>query len=141
MADLVLHIQIGGHGKQNLHVDQLLQLKSTANTLFYPTRPTYEERIENSNEEEARKRIRNRGPMTDRYTWDEADRKVKSLIYLSPGTEATRIFQERNPHTLIDHCSTIELGYELGLTFTRPRNLTLDRFQLITVQQNGNTNL
>ena len=118
----------------------------------------YEERIENKSEEENRKReirnerrkvdweneckqIRSRGPMIDRYTWDEADLKVKSLTYLSLGTEATRIFHQRNPHTVIDRCSTNELVYELGLTFTRPRNLTFDRFQLNTVQQNPNKGL
>ena len=42
---------------------------------------------------------------------------------------------------MIDRCFTNELVYELGLTFTRPRNLTFDRFQLITVQQNPNENL
>ena len=42
---------------------------------------------------------------------------------------------------MINQCSTAELVYELGLTFTRPRNLTFDRFQLITVQQNPNENL
>ena len=42
---------------------------------------------------------------------------------------------------MIDHCATNELLYELGLTFTRPRNLTFDRFQLFTVQQNPNENL
>ena len=79
--------------------------------------------------------------MIDRYTWDEADLKVKSLIELSLGTEAARMFHQRNPHTLIDHCCTNEIVYELGLTFTRPRNLTFDRFQLITVQQNANESL
>ena len=76
--------------------------------------------------------------MIDRFTWDEADLKVRSLIYLSLGTEATRIFHQ---HTLIDHCSTNKLLHELGLTFTRPLNLTFDRFQLITVLQNPNKNL
>ena len=85
--------------------------------------------------------IRNRGPMIDRYTWDEADIKVKSLVYLSVGTEASRIYQQRNPHTLIDRCSTNELIYNLGKTFTRARNITFDRFQLITVQKNSNENL
>ena len=79
--------------------------------------------------------------MIDRYTWDEADLKVKALTYLSLGTEATRIFHQRNPHTMIDRFSTNELVYELGLTFTRPRNLIFDRFQLITVQQKPNENL
>ena len=134
------------------------KLKPTANDLFYPIMPTLEERIENTSEEENRKReirnerrkvdweneckqIRSRGPMIDRYTWDEADLKVKSLTYLSLGTEATRIFHQRNPHTVSDRCSTNEPVYELGLTFTRPRNLTFDRFQLITVQQNPNESL
>ena len=144
--------------KENMHVYLLLRLKPTASDLFYPIMPTIEERIENTSEEENRKReirnerrkvdweneckqIRSRGPMIDRYTWDEADPKVKSQTYLSLGTEATRIFHQRKPHTVIDRCSTNELVYELGLTFTRPRNLTFDRFQLITVQQNPNENL
>ena len=144
--------------KENLHVDQLLRLKPTAADLFYPTVPSYEDVIEGTHEEETRKRqirnerrrvdwenecraIRNRGPMLDRYTWDDADIKVKSLVYLSLGTEASRIYHQRNPHTLIDRCSTNELIYELGITFTRPRNITFDRFQLITVQQNSYENL
>ena len=144
--------------KENMHVDLLLRLKPTANDLFYPIMPTLGERIENTSEKENRKReirnerrkvdweneckqIRSRGPMIDRYTCDEADLKVKSLTYLSLGTEATRIFHQRNQHTMIDRCSTNELVYELGLIFTRPRNLTFDRFQLITVQQNPNESL
>ena len=139
-------------------VDQLLRLKPTANDLFYPVMPTFEERVENASEDEERKRkirnehrkvdweneckqIRSRGPMIDRYTWDEANLKVQSLTYLYLGTEATRIFHQQNPHTMIDHCSTNELVYKLSLTFTRPRNLTFDRFQLITVQPNPNENL
>ena len=76
--------------KENMHVDQLLRLKPTANDLFYPTIPTYEERIENSSKEEERKReirnerrkvhweneckhTENRDPLTDRYTCEEAE--------------------------------------------------------------------
>ena len=144
--------------KEKLIVDQLLRVKPTPADLFYPTVPSYEDIVEGANDEESRKRqirnkrrrvdwenecraIRNRGPMIDRYTWDDADIKVKSLIYLSLGTKASRIYHQRNPHTLIDRCSTNELIYELGITFTRPRNITFDRFQLITVQQNSNESL
>ena len=140
--------------KENMQVEQLLRNKPTLNDLFYPTIPSYEERIENSNEEEDRKRevrnerqkvdwkneckhIQNRGPMIDRYTWDQADLKIKSVIYLSLGTEAIRLFHQRNSHTIIDRCSTIALVYELGLTFTRRHSPHIDRFQLITVQQNA----
>ena len=38
--------------KENMQVGQLLRNKPTFNDLFYPTIPSYEERIENSNEEE-----------------------------------------------------------------------------------------
>ena len=143
--------------KENMQVEQLLRNKPTLNDLFYLTIPSYEEQ-KNSKDEEDRKReirnerqkvdweneckhIQNREPMIDKFTWDEADLKIKSVIYLSLGTEATRIFHQRNPHTMIDRCTTNEIVYELGLTFTRPRNLTFDRFQLITVQQNANKNL
>ena len=82
--------------KENMQVEQLLRNKPTLNDLFYPTVSSYEERIENSNEEEERKRgiknqrrkvdweneckhIQNRGPMLDKYTWDEADLKIKKV--------------------------------------------------------------
>ena len=135
-----------------------MRLKPTPADLFYPTVPSYEDIVEGANDVESRKRqirnerrrvdwenecraIRNRGPMIDRYSWDDADIKVKSLIYLSLGTEASRIYHQRNTHTNIDRCSTNELIYELGITFTRPKNITFDRFQLITVQQNSNESL
>ena len=61
--------------------------------------------------------------------------KVKSLIYLSLGAEACRTFHQRNPHTRIDRCTTNELVHELTLTFTRPGNITFDRFQFFKAQQ------
>ena len=67
--------------------------------------------------------------------------KVKSLIYLSLGAEACRTFHQRNPHTRIDRCTTNELVQELTLTFTRPRNITFDRFQLFKAQQQPNESL
>ena len=83
--------------KENLHVDQLLRLKPIDSDLFYPTVPSYEEVIERANDEETRTReirnerrrvdwenecriIRNRRPMIDRYSWDEGDIKIKSLV-------------------------------------------------------------
>ena len=79
--------------------------------------------------------------MIDRYSWDEADIKVKSLVHLSLGSEASRHYHQRNPHTLIDRRFTNELIYELGIMITRPRNITFDCFQLNTVQQNSDENL
>ena len=67
--------------------------------------------------------------------------KVKSLIYLSLGSEACRTFHQRNPHTRIDRCTTNELVHELTLTFTRPRNIIFDRFQLFKAQQQPNESL
>ena len=71
--------------KENMHVDLLRRLKPTVNDLFYPSMPTFEERVDNANEEEEIKReirnqrrkvdweneckqIRNRGAMIDGYT-------------------------------------------------------------------------
>ena len=76
--------------------------------------------------------------MIDKLPWDEADLKVKSLIYLSLGAEGTRTFHQRNPHTRIERCTTNELVNELTLTFTRPRNRTFDRFQCFKSMQQPN---
>ena len=87
------------------------------------------------------KQIEDRGPMIDRTPWDVADLKVKSLIYLSLGTEGCRTFHQRNPHSRIERCTTHELVHELSLTFTRPRNLTFDRFQFFRALQQSNESL
>ena len=133
--------------QHNLEVDKLLRLKPSRTELFYPTMPTLEDEFEIETQDEAHRReprnekrrvdweneckiIETKGPTVDRIPWDEADMKVKSLIYLSLGAEACRTFHQSNPHTKIDRCSTHELVHGLSLTFTRPRNITFDRFQL-----------
>ena len=144
--------------RDNIVVDKLLKLKPTRAELFYPTLPTYEDPFEGETEDEERQReqrnekrkvdweneckqVEYRGPMINRTPWDEADLKVKSLIYLSLGTEGCRTYHQRNPHTRIEHCTTNELVHELSLTFTRPRNLTFDRFQFFRALQQSNETL
>ena len=141
--------------RDNLQVDKLLRLKPTRTELHYPPLPTYEEPFEGEKIDEERQRdqrnekrkvdwendckqIEQKGPMIDRIPWDEADLKVKSLIYLSLGAEGTRTYHQRNPHTKIERCTTHELVQELTLTFTRPRNTTFDRFQCFKAMQQPN---
>ena len=76
--------------------------------------------------------------MIYKLSWDEADLKVKSLIYLSLGAEGNRTFHQKKPHTRIEWCTTNELVHELTLTFTRPRNRTIDRFQCFKSMQQPN---
>ena len=138
--------------RDNLQVDKLLKLKPTREELFYPTLPTYEDALEGETEDEERQReqrnerrkvdwenegkqMEQKGPIIDRIPWDEADLKVKNLIYLSLGAEGTRTYHQRNPHTRIERCTTNELVHELAITFTRPRNTTFDRFQCFKAMQ------
>ena len=141
--------------RDNLQVDKLLKLKPARTELPYPTIPTYEEPFDGETVDEERqrdqrnerrkvdwenecKKLEQNGPMIDKLPWDEADLKVKSLIYLSLGVEGTRTFHQRNPHSKIERCSTNELVHELTLTFTRPRNRTFDRFQCFKTMQQPN---
>ena len=132
--------------RDNLQVDKLLKMKPTRAELFYPTLPTYEDAFEGNKRrkvdwENECKQIEQRGPMVDRIPWDEADLKVKSLIYLSLGSEGTRTYHQRNPHTRIERCTTNELVHELSITFTRPRNTTFDRFQCFKAMQRSDESL
>ena len=87
--------------RDSIEVDKLLKLKPQPTDLFYPTLPTYEEKFEGETEDEARnKEQRNE---RRRIPWDEADTKVKSLIYLSFGAEARRNYHQKNPHTQIEN--------------------------------------
>ena len=91
--------------QHNIEVEKLLRLKPARTELFYPTMPTLEEELDNETRDEARQReqrnekrrvdwenecklIETKGPTIDKIPWDEADMKVKSLIYLSLGAEA-----------------------------------------------------
>ena len=144
--------------QHKLEVDKLLPLKPARTELFYPTMPTLDDEFENETLDEARQRerrnlkrrvdweneckiIETKGPTVDRIPWDKADIKVKSLIYLSAGLEACRRFQQRNPHTKIDRCTTNELVHELTLNFTRPRKIIFDRFHLFKAKQQPNESL
>ena len=144
--------------KENPKIDKILGTKPTPANLFYPALPSLEAQRPNESEKEARKRdIRNqrrkidwenecktiefRGPYADRYPRDEADTKIKSLLYLSIGQEGTRIYHQNNPHTKIDTCSTYEFVQELSITFTKPRNTTYNRFQIINARQEPHASL
>ena len=102
--------------QHNLEVEKLLRLKPSRTELFYSTMPTLEDEFEKETQVEARQReqrskkrrvdweneckiIETKSPTVDRIPWDEADMKVKSLIYRSLGSEACRTFHQRNPHT------------------------------------------
>ena len=115
--------------------------------------PSLEDPRPNESEKEARKRdIRNqrrkidwenefRGQYVDRYPWDEADTKIQSLLYLSIGQERTGIYHQNNPHTRTDTFSTYDFAHELLTTFTKPRNTTYDRFQIINAKQDSQESL
>ena len=68
-------------------------------------------------------------------TWDMADRKAKSLIYLSLGIEGRKMLARKFPHTNVETKTTMELWDELEQTFIRPRNVTFDRYLLLTRKQ------
>ena len=57
------------------------------------------------------------------------------LLYLSLGTEGRRIVCSKNPHLKIDTLTTVELWKIMEDTFIRPRNVTFDRYMLLTTKQ------
>ena len=144
--------------KNSLNVDSLLKHKPDIKDLTYPAEPTYEPPTESETQAQHRERdLRNnkrkadweneckqiafKGPIVDGIPWDEADLKVRSLIYLSLGTEGQRIYQQRFPHSNIERITVFELAHELTLSFTQPRNITYDRFLLFTCKQKQNEKL
>ena len=67
--------------------------------------------------------------------WDVADEKAKSMIYLTIVIEGRRMYTRRYPHTNVENITTLQLWEELELTFIRPRNVTFDRYLLLTRRQ------
>ena len=72
--------------------------------------------------------------------WDVADKKAKSMVYLTIGIEGRRMHTQKYPHTNVEKITTLQLWEELDLTLIRPRNVTFDRYLLLTRrQQKGET--
>ena len=67
--------------------------------------------------------------------WTQADRKTVPMLYLSLGTEGRRIACSRNPHLKKDILTTVELWNIMEATFVRQRNITFDRYMLLTTKQ------
>ena len=69
------------------------------------------------------------------YSKAQADRKTVSMLYLSLGTEGRRIVCSQNPHLKMDSLSTAELWTIMEAAFIRQRNITFDRYVLLTTKQ------
>ena len=120
--------------------------------LFYPAETNYEAPSQNETQVHKRERdhrnvktkvewenkckaIEFKGPLVDGIPWDEADTKVKSMIYLCIGTEGQCIYHQPFPHSNINTIFAFELLHELSLASTRTRNTIYDRFLLFTCKQ------
>ena len=80
------------------------------------------------------------GVMCGDKPWDTADKKAKSMIYLTFGFEGRRMHTRKYPHTNVENIMTAQLWEELELTFIQPQNVTFDRYLLLTRrQQKGET--
>ena len=145
--------------KENMQVEKLLRPKPTiVEELDYPREPIYEPALPDETTAEKRQReqrnikrkvdwknqcqaVEDQGPMIDNAKWDAVDNKVKSLIYLSLGTEGINIFHQRNPHTELSKCTADALVKQLKETFKEITNETFDRFQFFRCTQNPGESL
>ena len=145
--------------KENIQVEKLLRPKPTiVEELYYPQEPIYEPALPDETTAEKRQReqrnikrkvdwknqcqaVEDQGPIIDNAKCVEVNNKVKSLIYLSLGTEGTNIFHQRNPHTELSKCTADALVIQLKETFKEIRNETFDRFQFFRCTQNPGKSL
>ena len=138
--------------KTNMEPDDLLRGKPT--TVIYPNEP-YEEQQPTNNptqtmESETLTRYhqtvskwKNNFSLINRIVykpWDTADKRAKSIIYLIIEIEGRMMHTWKYPHTNLENITTLQLWEEQELTFIRPRNVTFDRYLLLTRrQQTGET--
>ena len=72
--------------------------------------------------------------------WNIADKRAKSMVYLTIRIEGRRMYTRKYPHTNVEIITTLQLWEELELTFIRPRNVPFDHYLLLTRrQQKGET--
>ena len=67
--------------------------------------------------------------------WTQADRKTASMLYISLGTEGRQIICSRNPHLKMDIMTTVELWNIMEYTLIRQRNISFDKYMLLTTKQ------
>ena len=136
--------------KENIALDILLEPKIEKFQL--PLEPIYENAKTGSSAQSERERLaRNAQLKTDwetRYQKQmeigimcgdnprtQADLKKVSMLYLSLGTEGRRIICSTNPHLKMDILTTVEVWNIMESTFIRQRNITFDRYMLLTTKQ------
>ena len=73
------------------------------------------------------------GIMCGDKPWTQADQKTVSMLYLSLGTEGNVC--SRNPHFKMVILTTAELWNIMEATFIRQRNITFDRYMLLTTKE------
>ena len=136
--------------KEGIHLQTLLGSKPND---WVPPGPTYEPQPTNPTQasereresrnailkgrwQDERKRLIQKGAMCDDVPWDTAERKCRSHIYLCLGTEGRNIFNRRFGATVdVESASVVDLFTALTTAFTRPRNISFDRFNLFRRQQ------
>ena len=136
--------------KTNHELDEILQERPTA--VMYPPEPVEEQPVQNPTQTMERERQtryhqaiakwKNKcnqcyrvGVLCGDKPWDMADRKAKSLMYLSLGIEGRKRHSRKFPHTNMETKSTLGIWDELEQTFIHPGNVTFDRFLLLTRKQ------
>ena len=136
--------------KENITLDTLLEPKPE--TVHLPLEPIYKDTITGSSAQSERERLarnaqskmnwENRcqrqleiGVMCGGKPWAQADRKTVSMLYLSLGTEGRRVVWSGNPHLKMDILTTAELWTIMESAFIRQRNITFDRYVLLTTKQ------
>ena len=136
--------------KENIALDILLEPNPERVTL--PLEPIYENTITGSSAQSERERLARKaqlkmnwenrcqkqmeiGIMCGDTQWTQAHHKTVSMLNLSLGTKGRRIICSRNPHLKMDMLTTVELWNIMESTFFRQRNLTFDRYMLLTTKQ------
>ena len=136
--------------KTNIKLDDLLREKPT--TIIYRPEPGGEQPVQNPTQTMEREKLtrynqavakwKNECYLIDRIgvlcgdkPWDIADKRAKSMIYLTIGIEGRRMHTRKYPDTNFENITTQQLWEELELTFIRPRNVTFDRYLLLTRRQ------
>ena len=136
--------------KENIALDTLLE--PNPETVQLPLEPIYENTITGSSAQSESERLaRNAqlkmnwenccqkqmeiGIMCGDKPWAQADRRTVSMLYLSLGTEGRRIVCSSSPHLNMVILTTVELWNIMEATFIRQRNITFDRYMLLTTKQ------
>ena len=145
-------LEMAVFAKDGIEIRNLLRAKPQ---LADPVEPVYEIEIQGKSDAQRKNRevrnqekrvgwenhvikAREKGVLCNSYSWDEADARVRSYLFLCLGAEGQRQVQQQRPNMVLHNVTTQEFMTALEDIFVTNRIVALKRYNFICRKKKEN---